>query len=196
MALKLKPSKNTREKEWYNKYRWFYTSEKKLVVGGKNAEQNEELIKKFLNTNPKYIVMHTKHPGSPFSIILSNTPSEKDLEETAVFTGSFSRAWREGKKKSQIDTFLIEQIIKKKSMKTGTFGVIEEIDRKDVDLRLYLIPQEGKLRAIPFQVKNAICISPGKVNKDKFAEQIAVKLEIPLEEVLQALPTGGFKIIK
>ena len=29
----------------YKKYRWFVTSSDKLVVGGKSAEQNEELVK-------------------------------------------------------------------------------------------------------------------------------------------------------
>src|SRR3989344_1597848 len=108
----------------YEKYRWFLTSNNALVVGGKNAEQNEELVKKLIKDYPKYVVMHTREPGSPFSIILSSNPSEKDLEETAIFTGCFSRAWREKKKKTNVDIFLIEQMIKDKKMKTGTFGVV------------------------------------------------------------------------
>ena len=103
------------KKQWYEKYRWFYTSNNHLVIGGKSAETNEELIKlhkKF----PKYIVMHTKTPGSPFSIIISDKFTEKDLEETAVFTGCFSRAWKEGKKSILIDIFLMEQIVKNKNM--------------------------------------------------------------------------------
>ena len=92
----------------YEKYRWFYTSNNHLVIGGKNAEQNEELVKRYIKIKPKYIVMHTKNPGSPFSIILSDNPTERDLEETAIFTGCFSRAWRENQKKSIIDIFLAE----------------------------------------------------------------------------------------
>ena len=33
----------------HEKYRWFYTSNKHLVVGGKSAEQNEEVINKYKN---------------------------------------------------------------------------------------------------------------------------------------------------
>ena len=197
MALKAKALKK-QENKWYHKYRWFYTSNNLLVVGGKSAEQNEELVKKFM-PNGRYIVMHTKSPGSPFSIINSDKCSNIDLEETEIFTASFSRAWRENKKSEYIETFLRDPIIKKKSMKTGTFGVIGEVDRKKIDLKLYLTSQEGKIRAIPYQQKgsiNSIKIVPGKINKDQFAEQIAIKLEVPLEEVLQALPTGGFKITK
>lgn len=194
MALKGKTQKK-QENKWYHKYRWFYTSSNILVVGGKSAEQNEELVKKLM-PNGRYVVMHTKSPGSPFSIMMSSSPSKKDMEESEIFTASFSRAWRENKKNEFIDTFLMEQIIKKKGMKIGTFGVIGEVDRNKVELNLYLTSQEEKIRAVPFHISRGIRIAPGKINKDRFAEQIAVKLEVPLEEVLQALPTGGFKIIK
>ena len=61
-------------------------------------------------------------------------------------------------------------------------------------LKLYLTKQNGKLRAIPFNAKNSIPIIPGKISKDKFAEQLSIKLDIPMEEILNALPTGGFQI--
>ncbi|MBI2628936.1 DUF814 domain-containing protein [Candidatus Pacearchaeota archaeon] len=196
MALK-KSNKEKLTQESYEKYRWFYTSNKHLVVGGKSAEQNEEVINKYKEKG-KYIVMHTNSPGSPFSVILTDNPSPKDLEETAIFTACFSRAWREGKKKEIVDIFLMEQIIKNKSMKSGTFAVIGLVDKKTVELRLYSEMQKNKLRFIPFKPKNeeSICIISGKINKEQFAEQIAIKLEIPKEQVLNALPTGGFRIVK
>jgi hypothetical protein len=180
--------------EEYQKYRWFFTSNNHLVVGGKSAEQNEELIQELIKSKKDYIVMHTKSPGSPFSIIQSENISEKDIEETAIFTGCFSRAWRENQKTAIIDIFKANQIIKKKSMKTGTFGVLEVIKHKSVELKLYLTKQKGILRAIPQKTKDSLCIMPGKINKPAIAEQIAIKLEIPEMEVLQALPTGGSKL--
>ncbi|MBS3100178.1 DUF814 domain-containing protein [Candidatus Pacearchaeota archaeon] len=194
---KLKSSKKENAgKQDYEKYRWFFTSGNKLVIGGKNAEQNEEVVRKAIKENGKLIVMHTSSPGSPFSVIMSENPSESDLEETAIFTGCFSRVWRERKEKAAIDIFLAEQLIKKNSMKTGTFGVVGEIDRKLIKPKLYLIKQKSKLRAVPFKTDKAISIIPGNINKEEFAEQIAIKMEIPVEEVLQALPTGGFQILK
>ena len=192
---KLKEIKD--KKQDYEKYRWFFTSNKHLVIGGKSAEQNEEVINKYKNKG-KYVVMHTSSPGSPFSVILADNPSPKDLEETAIFTACFSRAWREGKKKEIIDIFLMEQMIKNKSMKTGTFGVVGLVDRKTVELKLYSERQKGKLRFVSFKTKDkkSLCIIHGKINKEQFAEQIAIKLEIPKEQVLNALPTGGFKVIK
>ncbi|MFA6022833.1 MAG: NFACT RNA binding domain-containing protein [Candidatus Pacearchaeota archaeon] len=182
------------KEEDYMKYRWFFTSSKKLVIGGKSAEQNEEIVKELIKGGKNFIVMHTKEPGSPFAVIESESPSEKDLEEIAIFTGSFSRAWREKKKKVIIDVFQISQVIKKGNMKTGTFGVVGDVKHKTVELKLYLVEQKGKLRAVPQKIDKALCIEPGNINKDVISEQIAIKLEIPQEEVLQALPTGGSKI--
>lgn len=195
----------------YKKYRWFFTSSGKLVVGGKSAEQNEELIRSLIHeahldlnsrtslkeyTLKKYIVMHTEMPGSPFSIIVNENATEEDLVETGIFTASFSRAWREGKRKANVDSFLLEQIYKSNKMKTGTFGVIDSIDTKPFELKLFLLKQKGILRAVPFDKKGAIAIIPGKVPKDNFAQEIAVKLDIPVEQVLNALPTGSSDFVK
>jgi predicted ribosome quality control (RQC) complex YloA/Tae2 family protein len=71
----------------YRNYRWFFTSNGILVVGGKSDEQNELVIKNFLK--PEYTVMHTSKPGSSFTIIQSDNPSKEDLEETAIFCACF-----------------------------------------------------------------------------------------------------------
>ncbi len=193
----------------YYKYRWFITSNGKLVVGGKNAEQNEELIKKFIepkhdleyssqislknySKKEKYVVMHTRSPGSPFSIILDENPNEKDINETAIFTASFSRQWKSRKKEAQVDVFLLEQIYKEKNMKVGTFGVTGKIDHRKIPLILHLKKQLNVLRAVPFKSDNSLIIIPGKIPKEKFAMQISKDYKIDIQEVLNALPTGGF----
>lgn len=194
-AIEIKKlGQTTQENSFYEKYRWFFTSSGKLVIGGKNSEQNEFLVKELLNSKKNYMVMHTKSPGSPFAILQDEKYDEKDLEEIAIFTASFSRAWKLGAKKAIIDIFNADQIYKKTSMKEGTFGVKAPIKRTAAELKLYLTKQKGKLRAVPFKVKDAICIIPGKEDKEQFANQISVKLEIPFEEVLNALPTGNFQI--
>src|SRR3989338_10237343 len=105
----------------YTNYRWFFTSEGKLVVGGKSDEQNEIVLKYF--KKPNYIVMHTTAPGSPFMIIQSDDPSEEDIKECAVFCACFSKEWKNGKKVIDIDIFYGRDMYKNKNMETGTFGV-------------------------------------------------------------------------
>jgi len=189
-------------KFWYERYRWFITSTGAIVIGGKSAEQNEEVISK--ETLKTEIVMHTKMPGSPFSVIKAdaNQLNARDLEETAIFTACFSRAWRENKKTAKIDIFKSTQIFKDKHDKKGTFRVAGKVQSKTVRLKLGLIIQQNKLRAVPANIgKPFVIIEPGNIEKNKFAEMLAIKLGVSgldfrKEEILNALPAGKFKIVK
>ncbi len=184
----------------YKKFRWFFTKSGKLVYGGKSAEQNEKVVKDLLERKEKRVVMHTKIPGSPFAVI--DSPIKKinasDLEETAIWTACFSRAWRSGLHKTPVDVFTNKQISKGKTMKKGTFGVKGVIERKIVKLKLALINQKGVLRCVPeptlrSNIKVFAKIIPGKISKEKFAAQISEKLKKDSSEILNALPPGGFK---
>lgn len=189
-------------REWYEKYRWFFTSTGKLVIGGKSAEQNEDVIKNHLSRND--LVMHTKEAGSPFAIIKVNGTeriNENDVHEAAVFTASFSRAWKQGKSKAEIHIFKPEQITKEKGNKTGTFAVLGKIQKAKAELKLALTMQKGRLRAVPLTAaQDILCtIKPGKISKEKIAEIIAKilkeeRLKFTIQEILNALPAGKFSI--
>ena len=188
-----------------NKYRWFYTSSGKLVVGGKNAGQNDELMKKIINSNQNYFVMHTSHPGSPFSVLMEDIEkiSKKDLRECAIFTGCFSRAWKEKKKKTEVHLFNSKNIFKKRGMKVGTWGVSEKISEMKIDLKLALIKQKKVYRAVPeISAKKSeilLKVCPGKIDKvkslDKFKKELKDE-DLDRDEILSALPAGGVRICK
>ncbi|MDD5192606.1 MAG: NFACT RNA binding domain-containing protein [Candidatus Nanoarchaeia archaeon] len=186
--------------EDYKNYRWFFTSEGKLVVGGKSDEQNEEVIRNFLR--PDYVIMHTSLPGSPFMIIQSDNPSKKDLKETAVFCASFSKQWKNGNKNIDVDTFKGSQIYKTRGMKTGTFGVKGDKETIKVKPELVLVIQKGKIKAVPEKGKEKILakIKPGKLSKEQAAEKIAKiirdKFHLPVhkDEVMQAIPSDKIDV--
>lgn len=188
----------------YQKYKWFFTSSGKLVVGGKSAAQNDDLLKELKSKKTDYMIMHTSQPGSPFSVIISKIEDIKlaDIEQTAIFTASFSRAWREGKQKAQIDLFNLSQIFKLKNMKVGMWGVKGKINRKTVSLGLVLTKQKGKLRAVPESaVKNSqilLKLRPGKIDKKDMLPKFEVILKdsYTQEELMAALPAGGVSISK
>ncbi len=181
----------------YINFRWFYTSEGNLIIGGKNEKQNELVIKKFLK--PNYYVLHTSQPGSPFMIIQSEKPSKNDINEAAIFCGCFSKQWKlRNNDKITIEVFMGSQIYKKKGMKTGSFGVIGNIKKMNVKPRLILTIQNGILRAVPkIKEKEAILceIRPGKLSKEEAFEKISEKikdksLSFKKEEIMTAIPSG------
>jgi len=107
------------KKEWRG-YR-FLEIPSGLVISGKNAEQNEKLVKKFIGKN--IIIMHTAKPGSPFSVILGKKIKRGDLRKVAIFTAKYSKDWKKNKGDVIIHKFKGEDVFKRKNMKIGTFGV-------------------------------------------------------------------------
>ncbi len=186
----------------YKKYKWFFTSNGKLVVGGKSSEQNDELLKKLKDVGEEFIVMHTSSPGSPFCAITAqiNEIDKTDIEETAIFTGCFSRAWKMNKKNVEVDIFYLSQLYKNTGMKTGTWGIRGEIKKRAVKLELALMKQEGRLRAAPESSlsKHYLKIKPGKVDKSKMLLKLQVEMheDFSKDEILSALPAGGVQIVR
>jgi hypothetical protein len=186
--------------ENYQKYKWFFTSTNKLVVGGKNSAQNDDLMKSILSSKKEFIIMHTHSPGSPFSVIISDISkvTDEDLKEAAIFTACFSKQWKSGKSKAEIDIFRTSQLAKAKNMKQGTWGVIGKVKTMVVPLTLVLAKQKSILRAVPEEATKDYLIKlvPGKMNKDEFALKLHLELKekFSKEEILMAIPSGGFKI--
>ena len=84
-----------RKKEWYERYRWFITSDGLLAIGGRDASSNSSVIRKYLNKNDR--VFHAEIVGSPFFILREVTDEHRSsILEVAQATSCFSRAWREG----------------------------------------------------------------------------------------------------
>jgi predicted ribosome quality control (RQC) complex YloA/Tae2 family protein len=85
-----------RPKKWFEKFRWFISSDGFLVVAGKDAVTNEILVKNHSGEND--VVFHADIVGAPFVVVKTETkePSKQCLSEAAEFAAAFSRAWREG----------------------------------------------------------------------------------------------------
>ncbi len=84
-----------RKKNWYERYRWFMTTDGFLTIGGRDAASNSAVIRKHLDKNDK--IFHGDIFGSPFFILKDavNAP-DTTMNEIAAATVCFSRAWREG----------------------------------------------------------------------------------------------------
>jgi len=118
------------------KYREYETSQGSKILAGKNAEQNESLVKEYIGKNN--VIMHTAKPGSPFCVIVEK-PKRGDLKQTAIFCAKYSQAWKKPKVKKDVEihVFTGKDIKKIKGMKTGTFGVKKHkkmmIKKKDIE---------------------------------------------------------------
>ncbi len=89
---------------WYEEFRWFRTSDGYLVIGGRNADQNEALVKKYLDKHDRFF--HTQAHGGPVTLLKASGPSEAaspvdfpdaTLQEAAQFAVSYSSVWKDGR---------------------------------------------------------------------------------------------------
>ncbi len=86
----------SRKKHWYDRFRWFVSSDGFLVVGGRDADTNEEIFKKYIEKRD--IVFHTQTPGAPLTVVKTGGKEipESTLEEVAQFAVSYSSLWKAG----------------------------------------------------------------------------------------------------
>lgn len=109
-------------KEWYEKYRWFLTTDDVLAIGGRDSSSNSVLIRRHMTEND--YVFHAEVNGSPFFILKNaNNKTSADLSqsiiETAQATISFSRSWKDNL--SSADAYWVYPSQVKKGAPTGQY---------------------------------------------------------------------------
>lgn len=133
-------------KDWYERYRWFITTDGLLAIGGRDASSNSALIRKHLTEHD--IVFHAEVHGSPFFIIKNAAAHaqqegkiEASLQQVAQATVAFSRAWKDGLSSADAYWVMPDQV--KKGAPTGQFlpkgSFVIEGKRnylKDIEIRL------------------------------------------------------------
>ena len=215
-----KPVAKRRKKAWYEKFRWFYSSDGFLVLGGKDATTNEILIKRHME--PHDIVFHAEVLGAPFVLVKTEgkTPPEQTIKESAQLAASYSRAWRDMLR--AVDVYWVNPEQVKKSPPTGQYlkkGAFRIHGAKNfvrgahlqVAVGIKINEKEtmvvgGPVEAIANKTKIYVEIVPGEQKSSKLAKRIrqilaekvskALKeriLKIPIEEIQVFIPLGKGK---
>jgi predicted ribosome quality control (RQC) complex YloA/Tae2 family protein len=104
-AVSVRPS---RPKQWYESYRWTFTTSGRLVVGGKDASTNVRLLKRHVERED--LVFHAEVRGSPVVLLKGGASDESDVVQAATFCAAYSRAWREGLRSVSVYYVRPEQI--------------------------------------------------------------------------------------
>ncbi|MCV0393239.1 MAG: NFACT family protein [Nitrosopumilus sp.] len=205
-----------RKKNWYERYRWFFTSDGFLAIGGRDAASNSAVVRKHLVKNDK--IFHADIFGSPFFILKDAlNVSDRSMNEVADATVCFSRAWKEGM--YGVSAYWVNPEQVKKSAPSGEFlpkgsftidGQRNFIKSETLRLAVGIIPQDDGYAltcgpSIPI-IKNSICyaiIEPHGLEMVDVAKKIRIeflKLEeditkkISLDDFVRVLPSGKSQI--
>ena len=198
--------KNTvaRKKEWYEKFRWFVSSDGLLVIGGRDATSNEVVIKKHTENND--LVLHTDMAGSPFFVIKADGKKipETTIKEAADATCTFSRAWKLGLQTSDVFYVSPEQVSKKTKageyMGKGAFMIYGKSNYVENKVNLAVgatkdrAIMSGPLEAIKKHCEKFVVLKQGNEKVSSIAKKINYKLGsgLDLDEIIRALPGGMF----
>jgi len=197
-TLQEKKIKAPRKREWFEKFRWFYTSENNLFIAGRDATTNEILIKKY--TDKDDLVFHTEMAGSPFGTLKSK--SKKSIEEAAQFIACYSRAWKLGM--TAMDVFYVnpDQVTKEapsgEYIQKGSFMIYGKKTILSVKMELYIgLRQDGKIMAGPKSAVAAHCkdfvqIVQGNEKISAIAKKIKARFKTDdLDEIVRIIPPAS-----
>ena len=193
--------------KWYEKLRWFISSENILVVGGRDANSNENVVNKYLEPNDIYLHADI-HGASSTAIKLNGAElNDKILKESGEFAASFSSAWSKGF--TTQDVFWVKPDQVSKTPEAGEFlakgsfvirGHRNYIRGARVKLAIGIVDYEGKrimagpIEALEAHCENYVVLKPGFTKKEAIAKKILHKINeddlLTLDDIIRVLPSG------
>ena len=209
---KIKPVRKEEKVFWFEKYRWFISSDGNIVVGGRDAKTNDLVVKKYLKPGDRYA--HADIQGAP-SIVIKNRGvndeeipiSDGTLEEACVFAACFSKAWKQFAE-AQSYWVLPEQV--SKTAQSGEFvphGAFIIRGKRNYhqcklevaigvvildDIRKVMC---GPVSAVKNRTEKYIVLTPGGTKKNDIARKVAKVFDVGVDVVDRVLPPGGMTIV-
>jgi predicted ribosome quality control (RQC) complex YloA/Tae2 family protein len=200
------------QKLWFEQYRWFISSEGNLVLGGKNAQSNDKIVKIYLSKGDRYV--HANIKGAPSVVVkaqdINGNPlpiNETTLQETCQFAVVYSKAWNQY---GEMDAYWVkpEQVSKSpppgEFLPRGSFIINgkRHYYRSPMEHGLGIITLHDSPRvmgappSVVKKLKRYLILTPGKQDKNKVANGIASRLKVPVESIQSVLPPGDIEIME
>ena len=194
----------TREKEWFERFHHFTTSSGFLVLGGRDASQNDGLVAR--HGEPTDYFFHADIRGASAVILKSGGKKfeeipEQDLSETAQFAACYSTAWSRGFGSVDVYSVAVSQLSKHSQGEyVGKGGFVMKGERKwfrNTELKLAIVV-ENELSAVPGLLAEKhlkkVVLAPGETSKQELVKKIGEKFGLRgdyASHLQQLLPGPG-----
>jgi predicted ribosome quality control (RQC) complex YloA/Tae2 family protein len=194
---------------WFDAYRWTLSSEGHLILGGRDARSNDQLVKKHLKEGDRYA--HADVHGAPSTVVKEGSrATDVTLREACEFALAYSKAWSAGLASGSAYWVLPEQVSKQAEsgefLPRGAFVIRGKRNYlHDLPVRLAIGEAQveghrkvlaGPVSAVASRATRYVVLGPGKEDRERFSKRLAAALEVPIEEVVRALPAGGVSIVE
>ena len=197
--------------EWFERFRWFITSDGEVAVAGKDARTNEQVVKKYLKANDRYA--HADIHGAP-SVVVKNIngtqPSEKSMLEACTFSLSYSKAW--GARVSAGHSYWVDNDKVSKTPNTGEFlakgafvirGKRNWNRNLELNVAVGLITYEGKpkfmagpISAVEKHCDKYVIFRPGFSERKVVIRKLSGAFSAESTDIEKLLPNGGFDLVR
>ncbi len=205
MANKVHPTKQF----WFERYKWFIAPSGRLVIAGKDAHTNDNIVKKHLKEDDLYA--HADLHGAPSTIIKKGKDApEEDLREACIYALAQSKGWVAALTDGSAYWVYTDQV--SKTPQAGEFvprGAFIIRGKRNYE---YHLPMELAVGEITYEnTRKVMCaplesmkrlsekyfvIHPGRGKAGKTAALMAKELMVPEEEVSRILPPGDAEIVR
>ena len=185
------------KRRWYHRFRWFETSDGVLVVGGRDAGQNEELVRKYLGGGDTFV--HADVHGAAVVIVKGST---ERMDEVTRFAASYSGAWKSGHASADVYSARPDQVSKTppsgEYLSTGGFTVRgERTWWRDVPLAVSIGIADGTAprviggppSAVAPRARRRVVLRPGVFEPNDMAKKVVRALR----EMLSESERGGLR---
>ena len=210
----LKPKKKiikNKSMEWFERFRWFITTDGEIAVAGKDARSNEQVVKKYLKANDRYA--HADIHGAP-SVVVKNVngvqPSELSMLEACNFSLSYSKAW--GARVSGGHSFWVNNDKVSKTPNTGEFlakgafiirGKRNWNRNLELNVAIGLISYDGNpkfmggpISSVEKHSEKYVIFRPGFTERKVVIRKLSEAFSGESTDIEKLLPSGGFDLVK
>lgn len=211
--VKIPEKRIKKELKWFEKFRWFLSSDGFLVIGGRDVTTNEMIVKHYLENNDIYL--HSDIHGAPSVVIKSNGKEipENTINEAASMAASFSSAWAKGFGSQDVYWVHPDQV--SKTPKSGEFvakgafiirGTRNYVRGVPILIAVGIVDYEGErimagpIESVSKYTSNYVKVKPGFTKKEEISRIILKRIDkehiLTLDDIVRVLPSGKCDLIE
>lgn len=192
---------------WFDRYKWFFTESGKLIIAGKNAHSNDNVVKKHMKDADVYV--HADIHGAPSVVFKEGSKANpEELAQACAFAFCHSKAWVSAMSDGSAFWVYPDQVSKTPNpgefVPRGAFIIRGKRNYEyhiQTELAVGEIDYLGnrKIMCAPRSIIKKISekyfiIRPGRGKNKRTPNDMAKAFDVPEEEVSRILPPGDSEI--
>lgn len=197
---------------WFEKFHWMLSSNNNLIVAGRDAKSNDQVVKKYLKDHDRYC--HADLTGAPSVVVKHNADedmiSETTLQEACEFALIYSKAWHakygsgtaywvkpdQVSKTPQSGEYLARGAFVVRGKRHYVGNIKLQLAIAEIDYQGQRKLMAGPIQAVKMLAGKYIILAPGDIKKSDIANKLSDIFNVVVDEILSLLPSGEFAILQ